>query len=195
MQSENDTKTYRFALKTRRGRLYKLTNEVIPHTMNATITPDIGRTYERMLRASGISVTKPRLAIMQYLMQNHVHPTAEVIYTEISKSNPGMSRATIYNTVNKLAECGVLTTLTIDEKTQHFDINTTPHGHLHCTTCGKIYDLPLRGITTDQAYRHFELDGHCITEVHQYYRGICQECLRQNNSYNQPQTQELNKQQ
>lgn len=150
--------------------------------MNETKSYKTEVNAEAQLRSHGVSVTKPRIAIMEYLMKHHIHPTAETIYKEISESNPGMSRATIYNTVNKLSECGALTALTIDEKTQHFDVNTVPHGHLHCTACGKIFDLPLRGITADEASHYFDFDGHCITQVHQYYQGLCRECLAKQGS-------------
>ena len=40
-----------------------------------------------------------RIAIMEYLMDNPIHPSADDIYTALSPSMPTLSKTTVYNTL------------------------------------------------------------------------------------------------
>lgn len=133
------------------------------------------------LKEYGLGVTQPRIEILSYLMQNHIHPSVDTIYESLLEKNPGLSRTTVYNTVQLLAKCGALRTLCIDEAHVNFDENTMPHAHLLCRECGRIIDLPLKGISAEKASHPFTMDGNMIEEVHQYYRGLCQECRNKHN--------------
>lgn len=129
-----------------------------------------------MLRDRGMSITQPRLAILDYMMTHHTHPTVETIYSDLLEEYPGISKTTIYNTAQMLTREGLLTTLCIDDSHVNLDGNTTPHAHLLCRCCGRIIDLPLRGISLEDAGHGFIMEGNMVEEVHQYYRGICREC-------------------
>lgn len=125
------------------------------------------------LRGFGISITQPRIAIMKYLMTNHIHPNVEDIYHALKGELPKLSLTTVYNTVKIFADYGAVTFLTIDEKNICIEENTTPHGHLLCQRCGKTIDMPLFGLNPDTT----TLCGHQISEIHQYYKGVCSNCL------------------
>lgn len=127
---------------------------------------------ERRLAEKGLSITKPRVAILHYLMTHHTHPIVDTIYRDLIPEFPNLSRTTIYNTVKTLCDCGLIQMLTIDEKQICVDENTTPHGHFLCTKCGRVIDVPIQGVTERN-----EIDGNRVTEVHQYYKGVCKECL------------------
>ena len=133
--------------------------------------------YEQMaierLKGFGISVTKPRIAIMSYLMQNHIHPNVDDIYSALKDSMPSLSRTTVYNTLKQFAENKAVTFLTIDERNVCIEENMAPHGHFLCTSCGKVYDIPLpsENMASDK------LDGCRVDEVHLYYKGVCRSCI------------------
>ena len=40
-----------------------------------------------------------RIAIMEYLMEHPIHPSADDIYTALSPSMPTLSKTTVYNTL------------------------------------------------------------------------------------------------
>lgn len=128
------------------------------------------------LRQFGVSVTRPRVAIMEYLMTHRTHPSVDTIFADLAGEMPSLSRATVYNTVRKLAQHGAVTLLSIDDHNINVDGNTFPHAHLHCTSCGRIIDIPLQGISPLQASHPFSMEGHLVQEVHQYYRGVCSAC-------------------
>lgn len=131
------------------------------------------------LRDFGIGVTQPRIMILDYLDKHRTHPTVDTIYNDLHAEHPSLSRTTVYNNVQTLAHCGALQMLSIDQSHINVDGDTTPHAHLLCTECGKIYDLPLQGTLKEEADEHsFTIEGHNIAEIHQYFKGVCVECLK-----------------
>lgn len=54
----------------------------------------------KALRGKGYKATPQRIAIGQFVLHNHAHPTAQRIYSEVRKVYPTVSLATIYKTVN-----------------------------------------------------------------------------------------------
>ncbi|MDP4277541.1 MAG: transcriptional repressor [Bacteroidota bacterium] len=128
-----------------------------------------------ILISHGINPSMQRIAIMEYLLNHRTHPSADDVYTNLSKTMPTLSKTTVYNTLKLLSEKGAALMLTIDENKVNFDGDTSPHTHFLCKTCGRIYDLPMAGSVKE--VMAMDADGHLITEVHQYYRGICKNCL------------------
>jgi len=114
--------------------------------------------------------TPQRLAILDYLSGNTSHPSAEDIYRAVSKTHRSMSFATVYNTLNTLANTGALRELTIDPTRKRYDPDTSRHHHLICVLCGTIVDVP-EGIAVDLPEQlaqdftllgnHVEFYGHC----------------------------------
>ena len=76
--------------------------------------------YERLLDHN-IKPSMQRIAIMQYLMEHPIHPSADDIYTALSPSMPTLSKTTVYNTLKLFSEQGAAQMLTIDEKNTNFD--------------------------------------------------------------------------
>ena len=116
-----------------------------------------------------------RIAIMQYLMEHPIHPSADDIYTALSPSMPTLSKTTVYNTLKLFSEQGAAQMLTIDEKNTNFDADTSIHSHFLCKRCGHIYDLQCPEAV--KKVESLEMDGHQVSEVHYYYKGICKNCL------------------
>lgn len=131
------------------------------------------------LQMHNIKPSVQRIAIMQYLMEHHTHPTADEIYTALSPSIPTLSKTTVYNTLKLLSEQGAAQTLTIDERNTCYDANTTAHGHFLCKRCGKIYDLNTAEASAQPSF----MEGHNVHEIHYYYKGICKHCLEEERLY------------
>jgi len=71
--------------------------------------------YDRLLEHN-IKPSMQRIAIMEYLMEHPIHPSADDIYTALSPSMPTLSKTTVYNTLKLFSEQGAALMLTIDEK-------------------------------------------------------------------------------
>lgn len=130
------------------------------------------------LQSHSIKPSVQRIAIMQYLMDHHTHPTVDEIYTALAPSMPTLSKTTVYNTLKLLDEHAAIQTLTIDGRNTCYDGNTTPHAHFFCKVCCKVYDLPCPPDLFRLAASGTE--GHDVQEVHYYYKGICKHCKDRN---------------
>jgi len=132
------------------------------------------KTYDKLV-SFNIKPSVQRIAIMDYLLTHRTHPSADVVYSDLSGTMPTLSKTTVYNTLKLLAEHGAALMLTIDENNVCFDGDTSPHSHFLCKKCGKIFDLPMPSTVKD--VMQMESDGHIITELHYYYKGTCRYCL------------------
>lgn len=126
------------------------------------------------LTLHGVKPSVQRLAVMEYLMEHHTHPTVDEIYSKLHRDMPTLSKTTVYNTLKLLTEQGAAIQLTIDERNVCFDADTTPHAHFLCTRCGKVYDIALRHNDLEaqaQLPEGFRTDHSAL-----YFRGNCEHC-------------------
>jgi Fur family transcriptional regulator, peroxide stress response regulator len=125
------------------------------------------------LREIGLRVTPQRQAILKLLKGNRTHPSAENIYHEILKEYPGISFATVYNTLSKLAEAREIQELDIDPKKKRFDPSLSPHSHFYCKVCKRIYDVEDDLPFPTEIQR---LGGHHIEAIQVHFKGVCKTC-------------------
>jgi Fur family peroxide stress response transcriptional regulator len=124
-------------------------------------------------RKIGFKLTPQRIAILDYLEGNRTHPSAEDIYKAVSEKFPTMSFATVYNTMEALAEKKGVIELNIDTHKKRFDPDTRPHNHLICTKCRKVVDVFEKyslDVPEDEK-QGFKIMGNQI----EFY-GICSKC-------------------
>ncbi|WP_018108964.1 Fur family transcriptional regulator [Bacteroides propionicifaciens] len=127
------------------------------------------------LQVHNIKPSMQRIAIMDYLLENYTHPAVDEIYTALFPKIPTLSKTTVYNTLKLFEEHDAIKMLTIDDKNTCFDIDTSPHAHFFCKKCNKIEDFNLM---KPEQLKGLDQSNHLVTEVHLYYKGVCQECLR-----------------
>ncbi|MFD2924847.1 Fur family transcriptional regulator [Halobacillus naozhouensis] len=134
-----------------------------------------------LLEESGVRSTPQRHAVLDYLLNTRVHPTAEEIYRELEEKFPHMSLTTVYNNLRVLREVGLVRELAFGNLSSRFDSNTTDHYHIICDECGKVVDFnyPIlneveslaRQLTRfEVSYHRMEVYGKC--EGCQGYRKV-----------------------
>ena len=126
------------------------------------------------LSAHGVRPTQQRIAVFDYLLTHHTHPSADTIYNALSREYPVFSRTSIYNSLNTLLEAGLIRAVTITPEEQRFDGNPADHGHFKCLRCGEIYDFPLDPELLNQLCPQ----GYCTESQDVYYTGICARCSK-----------------
>ena len=86
-----------------------------------------------ILKAHGLKVTFQRLAIYQALiLTNGEHPSVDFIYQHTKKSFPMISLGTVYKTLDKFCEVGLIQNLNNTwrlEYTAAFDQGPSREGH------------------------------------------------------------------
>lgn len=124
-----------------------------------------------------LKYSRQREAIKEYLSSTKSHPTADSVYLHVKEEFPNISLGTVYRNLNLLADTGEALKISTPDGGAHFDGDTTPHYHVICTTCGKIYDLQLEQTQIDEinalADAHFNgtIDAHTTL-----FYGTCDVC-------------------
>lgn len=127
------------------------------------------------LRQYNIRVTPQRQAILNFLKQTDTHPTAEEIYEHVRHSFPGISLATVYNTVNLFVELGLVRELTNADRSSRFDGDVSDHYHLVCNKCGSIFDYHGRDLDDIEAEVTRDT-GFQVSSRRLDFFGICPNC-------------------
>ncbi len=92
-------------------------------------------------RKHGYKITPQRLAIFDALQNNYNHPTAEMLYKEVSRKYPTITLTTIYKTLEMLINMGEIISLDINPERRHFDPRSEMHHHIICEKCKQITDI------------------------------------------------------
>lgn len=132
------------------------------------------KNYVDILKKNDLKVTPQRLVILKYLDNNMTHPTADKIYRDLKRNNPSLSKTTVYNALEILKKHNIIQVLTISKSEQRYDFEGGVHHHFLCKNCGALLDIDIQ-------CPHLEtvLKGkHHIDEVHGYFKGICEDCLK-----------------
>lgn len=85
--------------------------------------------------------TTARVAILASLEEVRDHPSADELAVRLEAAGHHIGRATVYQNLDKLAEAGVITSLTSSDGLRRFDATLEPHQHFVCTESGRIYDV------------------------------------------------------
>jgi Fe2+ or Zn2+ uptake regulation protein len=94
------------------------------------------------LRDHGIQPSAHRVAVAEYVLFTHEHPSADLVWSRVRERFPWISRATVYNSLNLFVERGLLQRLTIAEDSVVFDPITELHHHFIDEKTGAIHDVP-----------------------------------------------------
>ncbi|MCL2501836.1 MAG: transcriptional repressor [Bacteroidales bacterium] len=78
---------------------------------------------------SGIKITPQRVAVFEAL-ESLCHASADEVISKVQEKAPYISPATIYNTLDKFVQMGVISRVATDGNKMFFDITPTPHVHL-----------------------------------------------------------------
>ncbi len=120
--------------------------------------------------------SKQRDAILTNLRNRCDHPTANAIYTDLRENLPNISLGTVYRNLSLLADCGMISRVICESKTEHFDSRTDNHYHFICKDCGCILDLPLSFLSDINTMANDVFNGQ-ITEHSTFFYGYCSDCL------------------
>jgi Fur family peroxide stress response transcriptional regulator len=126
------------------------------------------------LRSSGCRVTRQRSAILRYIASTNTHPSARQVFEEAKKEYPGLSLATVYNTLETLATMGLVKVMDFQATDNRHETNLLPHINLICTVCGGIHDFH-EGVCLHLDSVEKKL-GFEVQDYRMEYYGVCAEC-------------------
>jgi Fe2+ or Zn2+ uptake regulation protein len=120
-------------------------------------------------------LTPQREAVYQVIRESEAHPTASDIFEAARKRLPGISYATVYNSLRYLKEAGLVHEINFGDSASRYDGVLERHDHAICNQCGKLVDLdmPEAAKLMPAAARKSRFVPQ---SVHLTLRGVCPDC-------------------
>jgi len=131
---------------------------------------------QKNILKNGLKVTPQRLAVLKFLKNNRIHTTAEKVHSELLKDYPSLSLTTVYKTLGKFVEEGMIKELDIDRNKMRFDICTDAHDHFHCSVCDNVYDIFYDKKDFVDNLQKDNSEGHRVDSVSINLKGVCKYC-------------------
>lgn len=124
--------------------------------------------------------TVQQKVIAEQLSKLHgAHPTADDVHSALAADFPSISKATVYRTLNRMADEGCALKVSVSDGADRFDDTLRPHYHVACTECGRVDDVE---VTEELASLDFaaaaSASGYEITGHDLLFKGVCEVCRR-----------------
>ncbi len=130
-----------------------------------------------MKDTENLGLTKQRQAVLKTIQESDKHLTANEVFDDARRFLPGISFATVYNSLNYLKKEGLIGEIRFGSDAKLYDRKLTPHDHAICNNCGKLVDLELffpNQLMAEAAERsNFEVKSIEVT-----LRGLCPDCRK-----------------
>ncbi|MGL4335613.1 MAG: Fur family transcriptional regulator [Turicibacter sp.] len=121
--------------------------------------------------------SKQREMILNFIKDNPVHPTADLIYETLKKDNPNLSLGTVYRNLAQLADHNLIQKVSMAGHPDRYDGTLSDHYHFLCIECGKVTDLFIEGLNNVNSMVESEC-GVKVLSTEMSFKGICNECIK-----------------
>jgi Fe2+ or Zn2+ uptake regulation protein len=121
-------------------------------------------------------MTRQRALILEIIRQGHLD--ADGIYHQAKNKQPRLSLSTVYRTLRRLKELGLIEELHFDETHHHYEVKTSAeHHHLVCLGCGKVVEFECL-VSPKMKENIGRAKGFEVTSAEVRMTGYCSECRR-----------------
>lgn len=95
------------------------------------------------LREKKLRPTRERFLLLEQIMQTNGHFDADQLFSTLSGKGLKASRATVYNTLDLLVDCGLISRYRFGENHSRYEkaFGRPRHDHLICLECGDIIEF------------------------------------------------------
>lgn len=126
---------------------------------------------------AGLGSTKQRQAVLQVIRESEEHLTANEVFEKARVILPGISFATVYNSLRFLKNEGLIGEVRFGNDSTRYDRTLNRHDHALCNSCGKLVDLELS--IPDELLRAAARRSKFKPEsIELTLRGSCPECTK-----------------
>ncbi|HKE55566.1 MAG TPA: transcriptional repressor [Pyrinomonadaceae bacterium] len=125
------------------------------------------------LEISGL--TKQRRAVLQVIREADEHLTANQVFELARERLPGISFATVYNSLRYLKNEGLIGEIRFAANCSRYDRKLERHDHAICNNCGKLVDLEL-SIPTGLLKKAAKRSKFKARSIELTLRGLCPDC-------------------
>ncbi|HEY7599661.1 MAG TPA: Fur family transcriptional regulator [Candidatus Limnocylindrales bacterium] len=133
-------------------------------------------TVGERLRARGMRWTPQRRLVMGVLSETRGHVTGAELVERCRAADPQATPSTIYRTLDMLEELGLVKHAHgVDGRQEYHVLPTAEHGHLHCTSCGRSWEIDADEAAALVAALRSER-GFAVDLSHLSVAGLCESC-------------------
>jgi Fur family transcriptional regulator, ferric uptake regulator len=129
------------------------------------------------LRDEGGRVTATRRVVIDAMLASPSHHlTAADVVEAVRRSEPGFHPSTVYRTLDRLTELGVVDRIQIGAGPAVHHLTHRPHHHLVCEACGAVQEAPddlLDAVAARVARDH----GFALNPATSALQGLCAACV------------------
>ena len=121
--------------------------------------------------------TKQREAVLRILRNTRAHPNADLIYEEVRKEIPNISKGTVYRNLKVLQESGQIAELNLNGTVSRYEVKQESHYHFRCEQCGRVFDID-EPVDRELDRKVARRTGLKISYHQLEFRGLCKDCQR-----------------
>jgi Fur family transcriptional regulator, stress-responsive regulator len=134
-------------------------------------TPD----FPLLLREAGLRVTRPRLAVLDVLVEL-AHADTESVITAVRRDLPDVSHQAVYDSLRTLTTAGLARRIQPTGSVARYEARVGDnHHHLVCRSCGAIADVDC-AVGEAPCLTAENDHGYAVDEAEVIYWGLCPSC-------------------
>ncbi len=124
-----------------------------------------------------LELTKQREAVLRVIRESDKHLTANEVFDDARRILPGISFATVYNSLRYLKNEGLIGEIRFGTDAKLYDRKLTRHDHAICNDCGKLVDLEM-SLPDRLLEEAADLSKFEAVSIELTLRGVCPECSK-----------------
>ena len=129
-----------------------------------------------MLRARGLRVTKPRLAVLEVLADSHGHLHVDEIAARVRTRLDSVSTQAVYDVLSALSRAGLTRRIEPAGSPALFEVRVGDnHHHVVCRGCGSVADVDC-AVGSAPCLDPSDARGFEVDEAEVTYWGLCPAC-------------------
>ena len=135
--------------------------------------------FTQYLKSGHYRITPERFVILDAVMNFDGHFDADELFFQMKTNGQKVSRATVYNTLDLLQDCGLISKYRFGENHSRYEkaFGRPQHHHLICLECGDIIEFVSDRIEKIQKEVCIENNFKAQTTTLQIF-GICTKCQK-----------------
>lgn len=128
-----------------------------------------------MKEIEGFGLTKQRQVVLRVIKDSDEHLTANEVFENSRRLLPGISFATVYNSLRFLKNEGLIGEVRFGTDAARYDRKLTRHDHAFCNKCGKLVDMELN-IPAELLAEATNFSNFKAESIELTLRGLCPGC-------------------